>query len=159
MSKYARACFRTKRRRSGVEEKSKKEKSSNEGCASDEGLSQTVHGEKSPEVIEVVLAKIVERYSAGRPSDGTSELTWEMAETAGKAPAVPLSLLFEMTDLVIQGPPLALGPLPRPKVWELLCAGFRHSQGLQASVIHDGATCRLSELGDVRDVLSVLVVW
>ena len=44
-------------------------------------------------------------------------------------------------------------------LWELLCAGFRHSAGLHASVILDGATCRLSELGDVRDVLSVLVVW
>ena len=26
-------------------------------------------------------------------------------------------------------------------------------------VILDGATCRLNDLGDVRDVLSVLVVW
>ena len=44
-------------------------------------------------------------------------------------------------------------------LWELLCAGFRHSAGLHARVILNGATCRPSELGDVRDVLSVLVVW
>ena len=36
---------------------------------------------------------------------------------------------------------------------------FRHSAGLHARVILDGATCRLNELGDVMDVLSVLVVW
>ena len=42
---------------------------------------------------------------------------------------------------------------------ELLCAGFRHSAGLHATVILDGAACRLCELGDVRDVLSVLDVW
>ena len=42
---------------------------------------------------------------------------------------------------------------------ELLCAGFRHSAGLHARVILDGATCRRSDLGDVRDVLNVLVVW
>ena len=41
-------------------------------------------------------------------------------------------------------------------LWELLCAGIRHSAGLHARVILDGATCGLSELGDVRDVLSVL---
>ena len=41
---------------------------------------------------------------------------------------------------------------------ELLCAGFRHSAGFHARVILDGATCRLSDLGDVRDVLSVPVV-
>ena len=41
---------------------------------------------------------------------------------------------------------------------ELWCAGFRHSAGLHARVILDGATCRLRELGDVRDVLSVLGV-
>ena len=40
----------------------------------------------------------------------------------------------------------------------LLCASFRHSAGLHARVILDGATCRPRELGDVRDVLSVLVV-
>ena len=44
-------------------------------------------------------------------------------------------------------------------LWELLCTGFRHSAGLHARVILDGATCRLSDLGDVRYVLSVLVVW
>ena len=44
-------------------------------------------------------------------------------------------------------------------LWELLCAGFRHSAGLHARVILDDATCRLSELGDVRDVLCVVVVW
>ena len=44
-------------------------------------------------------------------------------------------------------------------LWELLCAGFRHSAGRHTRVILDGATCRLRELGDVRDVLSVLVVW
>ena len=31
------------------------------------------------------------------------------------------------------------------KLWELLCAGFRHSAGLRARVILDGATCRLRE--------------
>ena len=44
-------------------------------------------------------------------------------------------------------------------LWELWCAGFRHSAGLHVRVILDGATCRPRELGDVRDVLSVLVVW
>ena len=43
-------------------------------------------------------------------------------------------------------------------LWEMLCAGFRHSAGLHARVILDGATCQPRELGDVRDVLSVLVV-
>ena len=43
-------------------------------------------------------------------------------------------------------------------VWKLWCAGFRHSAGLHARVILDGATCRLRELGDVRGVLSVLGV-
>ena len=32
-------------------------------------------------------------------------------------------------------------------------------RGFSARVILDGATCRPRELGDVRDVLSVLVVW
>ena len=32
-------------------------------------------------------------------------------------------------------------------LWELLWAGFRHSAGLHARVILDGATCRLRELG------------
>ena len=41
---------------------------------------------------------------------------------------------------------------------ELWCAGFRHSASLHAKVILDGATCRLKEFGDVRDVLSVLGV-
>ena len=50
-------------------------------------------------------------------------------------------------------------PFARLKVWELLCAGSRRSAGLHARVTLDGAACRLSELGDVRDVLSVLVVW
>ena len=44
-------------------------------------------------------------------------------------------------------------------LWELACAGLRHSASLHARVILDGATCRLSDLGDARDVLSVLVVW
>ena len=44
-------------------------------------------------------------------------------------------------------------------LWELWRAGFRHSAGLHGRVILDGATCRLRELGDVRDVLSVLIVW
>ena len=44
-------------------------------------------------------------------------------------------------------------------LWELLCAGFRNSAGLHARVILDGATCRLRQLGDVRDVLGVLGVW
>ena len=44
-------------------------------------------------------------------------------------------------------------------LWEFRCAGFRHSTSLHARVILDVATCRLSELGDVRDVLSVLGVW
>ena len=44
-------------------------------------------------------------------------------------------------------------------MWELWCAGLRHSAGLHARVILDGASCRLRELGDVRDVLSVLGVW
>ena len=43
-------------------------------------------------------------------------------------------------------------------VWELLCAGFRQSAGLHARVILDGVTNRLSELGGVRDALSILVV-
>ena len=37
-------------------------------------------------------------------------------------------------------------------LWELLCADVRHSAGLHARVILDGATCRLSDLGDVLDV-------
>ena len=41
-------------------------------------------------------------------------------------------------------------------LWELLCAGFRHSAGLHARVILDGATCRQSDLGDVGEVLGVL---
>ena len=36
--------------------------------------------------------------------------------------------------------------------------GFRHSAGLHARVILDGVTCQPRELGDVRDVLSVLGV-
>ena len=36
--------------------------------------------------------------------------------------------------------------------------GFRHSAGLHR-VILDGVTCQPRELGDVLDVLSVLVVW
>ena len=47
---------------------------------------------------------------------------------------------------------------PRP-MWELLCAGFRHSAGLHATMFLDGATNRPRERGDVRDVPSVLVVW
>ena len=44
------------------------------------------------------------------------------------------------------------------KVWELWCAGFRHSACFHARVILDGAACRLGELGDVHDVLGVLGV-
>ena len=44
------------------------------------------------------------------------------------------------------------------EMWELSCAGFRHSAGFHARVILDGAACRLRELGDVRDVLGVLGV-
>ena len=44
------------------------------------------------------------------------------------------------------------------RLWELWCAGFRHSASLHARVILDGATCRLRELGDVRDVRSALGV-
>ena len=40
-------------------------------------------------------------------------------------------------------------------LWELSFAGFRHSAGLHARVIFDGATYRLRELGDVHDVLVV----
>ena len=43
-------------------------------------------------------------------------------------------------------------------MWELWCAGFRHSAGFHARVILDGAACRLRELGDVHDVLGVLGV-
>ena len=43
-------------------------------------------------------------------------------------------------------------------LWELSCAGFRHSAGFHARVILDGAACRLGELGDVRDFLDVLGV-
>ena len=43
-------------------------------------------------------------------------------------------------------------------MWELSCAGFRHSAGFHARVILDGAACRLRELGDVHDVLGVLGV-
>ena len=43
-------------------------------------------------------------------------------------------------------------------LWELSCAGFRHSAGFHARVILDGAACRLRELGDVRGVLDVLGV-
>ena len=44
------------------------------------------------------------------------------------------------------------------EVWELSCAGFRHSASLHARVILDGAACRLRELRDVRDILGVLGV-
>ena len=43
-------------------------------------------------------------------------------------------------------------------LWDLWCAGLRHSAGLHERVILDGATYRLRELGDVRDVLGVLGV-
>ena len=36
--------------------------------------------------------------------------------------------------------------------------GFRYSAGLHARAILEFAACRLRELGDVRDVLSVLGV-
>ena len=41
-------------------------------------------------------------------------------------------------------------------LWELSCAGFRHSAGLHARVILGGAACRLGEHGDVHDPLGVL---
>ena len=44
-------------------------------------------------------------------------------------------------------------------MWEVSCAGFRHSAGLHARVILDAATCQPRKPGDVRDILSVLVVW
>ena len=53
---------------------------------------------------------------------------------------------------------LALVHLDVLPVWELWCAGFRHSAGFHATLLPDGATGRLRELGDVRDVLSVLGV-
>ena len=37
-------------------------------------------------------------------------------------------------------------------LWDLWCAGFRHSAGFHARVILDGATCRLGEPGEVDDV-------
>ena len=43
-------------------------------------------------------------------------------------------------------------------LWELWCAGFRHSAGFHARVILDGATCRLGGLGEVDDGLGVLGV-
>ena len=43
-------------------------------------------------------------------------------------------------------------------LWQLSCAGFRHSAGLHARMILDGAACRLGERGDVHDVLGVLGV-
>ena len=43
-----------------------------------------------------------------------------------------------------------------PKLWELTCAGFRHSAGFHARVILDGAACRLGEHRDVPDELGVL---
>ena len=42
------------------------------------------------------------------------------------------------------------------QLWELSCAGFRHSAGCHARVIADGAACRLGEHGDVHDELGVL---
>ena len=41
-------------------------------------------------------------------------------------------------------------------LWELSCAGFRHSAGFHARVILDDAACRLGEPGEVHDVLVVL---
>ena len=41
-------------------------------------------------------------------------------------------------------------------LWELSCAGFRHSAGFYTRVILDGAACRLGEHGDVHFVLGVL---
>ena len=37
-------------------------------------------------------------------------------------------------------------------------AGFRHSAGFHATVVLDGAACRLGQPGEVRDVLGVLGV-
>ena len=62
------------------------------------------------------------------------------------------ALHAQVNDMVAQ-PVSAIHDL-----WELWCAGFRHSAVLLASVILHGATCRLRELGDVRDVLGVLGV-
>ena len=51
------------------------------------------------------------------------------------------------------------GAFPRQDIlWELSCAGFRHSASFHARVIVDGAACRLGEPGDVHDVLGVLGV-
>ena len=41
-------------------------------------------------------------------------------------------------------------------LWELSCAGFRHSAGFHARVVLDGGACRLGEPGEVHDVLVVL---
>ena len=38
-------------------------------------------------------------------------------------------------------------------LWELLCAGFRHCASLHARVVLDGVAYRLSDLGDVQDVV------
>ena len=40
----------------------------------------------------------------------------------------------------------------------MFCAGFRHSAGFQARAVLDGVACRLEGLGEVGDVLGVLVV-
>ena len=41
-------------------------------------------------------------------------------------------------------------------LWEMSCAGFRHSPGFHARVILYGAACRLGVLGEVDNVLGVL---
>ena len=43
-------------------------------------------------------------------------------------------------------------------LWRMFCAGFRHSASFHASVVLDGAACRLGGLGEVDDVLVVLGV-
>ena len=43
-------------------------------------------------------------------------------------------------------------------MWRMSCAGFRHSAGFHATVILDGAACRLGDLGEVHDFLGVLGV-
>ena len=44
-------------------------------------------------------------------------------------------------------------------LWRMFCAVFRHSAGFHARVVLDGAACRLGGLGEVNDVLRVLVSW
>ena len=43
-------------------------------------------------------------------------------------------------------------------LWTMSCAGFRHSAGFHATVMLDGAACRLGDPGEVHDELGVLGV-